>query len=80
MNTSTAYAGQPSHGSGASAAYTSQATGNVMATGTPANSVGSYYSSNYGGQTVQIGNERYIIANQAQHGQYDRLYASGMSG
>lgn len=81
MNTSTAYAGQPSHGSGASAAYTSQATGNVMATGTPANSAGSYYTSNYGGgQTVQIGNERYIIANQAQQGQYDRMYASGMSG
>jgi len=76
MNTSTAYAGQPSHGSGSSAAYTSQATGNVMATGTPVNSSGSYYCGNYSGQTVQIGNERYIIANQAQQGQYDRMYVS----
>merc|ERR1712002_106998 len=81
MNTSTAYVGQPSHGSGASSAYTSQATGNVMATGTQANSAGSYYSiGNYSGQTVQIGNERYIIANQTQPGQFDRMYVSGMSG
>jgi len=81
MNTSTAYPGQPSHGSGGGvSAYTSQAIGNVMATGTqPQGGPG-----NYPGQTVQIGNERYIIANnqsQGGHGgQYDRMYTSGMSG
>ena len=32
------------------------------------------------GQTVQIGNERYIITNQPQAGQFERMYVSGMSG
>jgi len=59
MNTSTAYVGQPSHGTGSSSAYTTQAAGNVMAMGTVPNSVGSYYSiGTYGGQTVQLGNDR----------------------
>lgn len=73
MNTSTAYAGQPSHGSGGGmSAFTSQAGGNVMATGS-----GQSNPNNYAGQTVQIGNERYVVANQPQ---YDRMYISGMSG
>jgi len=94
MNTSSAYAGQPSHTSSRGSAYTSQATGNVMATGSVSSSSGAYYSSapqqnsNYNGQTVQVGNERYVIVNQAQGqqqnvaaaGQYDRMYVSGMSG
>jgi len=102
MNTSSAYAGQPSHNTSRGSAYTSQATGNVMATGSVASSSGGYYSSapqqnnsgaaaaaNYNGQTVQVGNERYVIVNQAQGqqtvpvaaaGQYDRMYVSGMSG
>ncbi|XP_012566829.1 histone-arginine methyltransferase CARMER isoform X1 [Hydra vulgaris] len=73
MNTSTAYVGQPSHGSGTGgAAYTTQAMGNVMATG-----------GNYGaGQTVHIGSDRYAISNQVH--QYDHTsrygYLSGLSG
>ena len=56
------------------AAYTTQAMGNVMATG-----------GNYGsGQTVQIGGERYVISNQSQGHQYDHAarfgYLSGLSG
>jgi len=80
MNTSTAYAGQPSHGTGGGvSAYTSQAHGNVMATGSSQQSA---HPTNYAaGQTVQIGNERYIIApNQPHVGQYERMYVSGMSG
>merc|ERR1711953_88992 len=100
MNTSSAYAGQPSHTTSRGSAYTSQATGNVMATGSTSSASGSYYSStqqqqnvaagggaaNYNGQTVQVGNDRYVIVNQQQQqqnaaaGQYDRMYVSGMSG
>lgn len=86
MNTSTAYVGQPSHSASRGSAYTSQATGNVMATGSSSNSTGSYYSgaqsASYNGQTVQVGNDRYVIVNQGQGqtGQYDRMYVSGMSG
>jgi len=73
MNTSTAYPGQPSHSVvGGVSAYTSQAVGNVMATGSSAQSV------NYG-QTVQIGQERYVIANPGTPSQYDRVYAPGLS-
>ncbi|XP_057299830.1 histone-arginine methyltransferase CARMER-like [Hydractinia symbiolongicarpus] len=81
MNTSTAYAGQPQHGSGGGvSAYTSQAVGNVMATGSTHPPGSMLASSNYAAQTVQIGNDRYIIANQPPGGQYERMYASGMSG
>lgn len=58
---------------GGVSAYTSQAVGNVMATGSVAQSV------NYG-QTIQIGQDRYVIANPASRSQYDRVYATGMSG
>lgn len=81
MNTSTAYAGQPSHGSGGgTSAFTSQAIGNVMATGSGQQQQGG--SMNYPlGQTVQIGNDRYVIAsNQPHTGQFERMYVSGMSG
>lgn len=79
MNTSTAYVGQPSHSvvspativGGGVSAYTSQSVGNVMATGS------SNQSGNYG-QTVQIGQERYVITNPPA--QYDRVYVPGMSG
>lgn len=66
MNASSAYtAGQPSHGGASASAYTSQATGSVMAMGTVPNSVGSYYSvGSYNGQPVQIGNDRAVY--QAQ--------------
>lgn len=49
-----------------------------MATGTSPNSQqpGSYA---VGQQTVQIGQERYVIANPMSS-QYDRMYVSGMSG
>ena len=54
-------------------AYTSQAVGGVMATG----SVSSQQVT-YGGQPV--GNDRYILANPTAQAQYDRVYVSGLSG
>lgn len=75
MNTSTAstaFPGQPSHTvAGGVSAYTSQAVGNVMATG-------SHGGASYG-QSMQIGQERYVI-NTAVPAQYDRVYVPGMSG
>ena len=50
-----------------------------MATGTQQQVISGI--ANYSqGQTVQIGNERYIITNQPQAGQFERMYVSGMSG
>lgn len=64
---------------GGVSAYTSQAIGGVMATGTQQQVISGI--ANYSqGQTVQIGNERYIITNQPQAGQFERMYVSGMSG
>jgi len=68
MNTSSAYSGQPHVGGGLSA-YTPQVVGNVMATGTasyssvPPSSLMASPIQHYTGQTVQIGNDRYIVAN-----------------
>lgn len=55
------------------AAYTSQAVGNVMSTGGAGG--GNYVSNPTGQPTVQIGQERYVIANAApMPAQYDRIY------
>merc|ERR1711964_89402 len=85
MSSTSQYSGQSAQGSGLSS-YTPQAVGNVMATGTASyasSSPGSLIASpNYvSGQTVQVGNDRYIIAgNQPQTGQFEGMYISGMSG
>jgi len=89
---SSQYSGQSAQGSGLSS-YTPQAVGNVMATGTasyassaPGNLIAgppNYVSGQQvvAGQTVQLGNDRYIIAgNQPQTGQFEGMYISGMSG
>ena len=58
---------------GGVSAYTSQAIGGVMATGSV-----STQQISYGGQP--IGNDRYILTNPSSQAQYDRVYVSGLSG
>jgi len=73
-STSSVYPGQPSHNiTGGVSAYTSQAVGGVMATGSV-----STQQISYGGQPV--GNDRYILTNPTAQAQYDRVYVSGLSG